>query len=92
MASFAVAALAGAVFLAVEARGQQPMVPLGIFRIRAFSGGIVTMMIWGFGILGIYFFTSLYLQRILGFSPTKAGLAFVPWRSPSRSRRRSRRG
>ncbi|HXC82472.1 MAG TPA: MFS transporter [Trebonia sp.] len=78
VASFAVAALAGAVFLAVEARGQQPMVPLGIFRNRAFSGGIVTMMIWGFGILGIYFFTSLYLQRILGFSPTKAGLAFVP--------------
>ena len=36
------------------------------------------MMIWSFGVLGIYFFTSLYLQRILGFSPTKAGLAFVP--------------
>jgi len=36
------------------------------------------MMIWGFGILGIYFFTSLYLQDVLGFSPTKAGLAFVP--------------
>jgi MFS family permease len=35
-------------------------------------------MIWAFGILGIYFFTSLYLQEILGFSPTKAGLAFVP--------------
>jgi EmrB/QacA subfamily drug resistance transporter len=78
VASFAVAALAGAVFLAVETRGQQPMVPLAIFRNRAFSGGIVTMMIWAFGILGIYFFTSLYLQRILGFSPTEAGLAFVP--------------
>jgi cyanate permease len=36
------------------------------------------MMIWAFGILGIYFFTSLYLQQTLGFSPTKAGLAFVP--------------
>jgi len=36
------------------------------------------MMIWSFGILGIYFFTSLYLQGVLGFSPTKAGLAFVP--------------
>jgi hypothetical protein len=30
------------------------------------------------GVLGIYFFTSLYLQQIVGFSPTKAGLAFVP--------------
>jgi hypothetical protein len=44
----------------------------------AFSGGIGTNMIWAFGVLGIYFFTSLYLQSYLGFSPTKAGLAFVP--------------
>ena len=54
------------------------MVPLPIFRSAPFSGGLGTMMIWSFGILGIYFFTSLYLQGILGFSPTKAGLAFVP--------------
>ena len=49
-----------------------------MFRSREFSGGSGTMMIWAFGILGIYFFTSLYLQQTLGFSPTKAGLAFVP--------------
>jgi MFS family permease len=36
------------------------------------------MMLWAFGIFGIYFFTSIYLQEILGFSPTKAGLAFLP--------------
>jgi EmrB/QacA subfamily drug resistance transporter len=78
MTAFAVAALATAAFLAIEARTQEPMVPLPVFRSPAFSGGTVTMMIWGFGILGIYFFTSLYLQGILGFSPTKAGLAFVP--------------
>ena len=54
------------------------MIPLPIFRSAAFSGGIGTMMIWSFGVLGIYFFTSLYLQGNLGFSPTKAGLAFVP--------------
>ncbi len=78
VAAFAVAALATAAFLAVESRGRQPMVPLPVFRSRVFSGGTVTMMIWAFGILGIYFFTSLYLQDILGFSPTRAGLAFVP--------------
>ena len=78
MAAFAVAALATAAFLAVEARTEEPMVPLPVFRNPVFSGGTVTMMIWGFGILGIYFFTSLYLQAILGFSPTKAGLSFVP--------------
>jgi MFS family permease len=54
------------------------MVPLRLFRSGAFSGGLGTMMIWGFGVLGIYFFTSLYLQGNLAFSPSKAGLAFVP--------------
>jgi EmrB/QacA subfamily drug resistance transporter len=76
--SFTVAAVALAVFLVIESRSAQPMIPLPIFRNTAFSGGIGTMMIWSFGVLGIYFFTSLYLQGILGFSPTKAGLAFVP--------------
>jgi EmrB/QacA subfamily drug resistance transporter len=78
LGAFAIAAAAAAAFLAIEARSENPMVPLQMFRRREFSGGITTMMIWSFGILGIYFFTSLYLQGILGFSPTKAGLAFVP--------------
>jgi EmrB/QacA subfamily drug resistance transporter len=78
VAAFAVAFVSLVIFLIIEARTEYPMVALPIFRSAVFSGGIVTMMIWGFGILGIYFFTSLYLQRILGFSPTKAGLAFVP--------------
>jgi predicted MFS family arabinose efflux permease len=43
-----------------------------------FSGGTSVMMLWAFGIFGIYFFTSLYLQNILGFSPVKAGLTFLP--------------
>jgi EmrB/QacA subfamily drug resistance transporter len=76
--AFAVSALALATFLVIESRSTYPMVPLPIFRNAAFSGGIGTMMIWSFGVLGIYFFTSLYLQGNLGFSPTKAGLAFVP--------------
>jgi EmrB/QacA subfamily drug resistance transporter len=78
LGAFAVAAVALAIFLLVESRAASPMVSLPIFRSREFSGGTGTMMIWGFGIFGIYFFTSLYLQGTLGFSPTKAGLAFVP--------------
>ena len=54
------------------------MVDVALFRDREFSGGIVALMLWAFGLFGIYFFTSLYLQDVLGFSPTKAGLAFVP--------------
>jgi EmrB/QacA subfamily drug resistance transporter len=78
LGSFAVSAAAAALFALAEARSAAPMVNLSLFRSRVFSGGTVTMMLWAFGVFGIYFFTSLYLQDILGFSPTKAGLAFVP--------------
>ncbi len=78
LGAFAVAAVAAVAFLTIESRSATPMVDLSMFRRREFSGGSGTMMIWSFGILGIYFFTSLYLQQTLGFSPVKAGLAFVP--------------
>ncbi|HEX9623915.1 MAG TPA: MFS transporter, partial [Streptosporangiaceae bacterium] len=78
LGALALAALAGAAFVLIESRTKHPMVPLSLFRSRVYSGGTVTMMLWAFGIFGIYFFTSLYLQNILGFSPSKAGLAFVP--------------
>jgi EmrB/QacA subfamily drug resistance transporter len=76
--AFAVAAVAAGIFLVIESRSAHPMIPLPIFRSAEFSGGVGTMMIWSFGVFGIYFFTSPYLQHNLGFSPSKAGLAFVP--------------
>ncbi|HEY2079164.1 MAG TPA: MFS transporter [Streptosporangiaceae bacterium] len=75
---YAVAAIAAAAFVVIESRSRYPMVSIRLFRSRVFGGGTTVMMLWAFGILGIYFFTSIYLQTILGFSPTKAGLAFVP--------------
>jgi len=78
LGAFALAAVSAAAFGVVESRIAHPMVEMSLFRSRAFSGGTVTMMLWAFGVFGIYFFTSIYLQNILGFSPTKAGLAFVP--------------
>ncbi len=78
LVTFAVAAVAGAAFLLIESRTENPMVATRLFRSRVFGGGSAVIMLWAFGILGIYFFTSIYLQTILGFSPTKAGLAFVP--------------
>jgi EmrB/QacA subfamily drug resistance transporter len=78
LGSFAVAALAVAAFVVIEARSAEPMVQVSLFRSRVFSGGTSVIMLWAFGVFGIYFFTSLYLQGILGFSPVRAGLAFVP--------------
>jgi len=78
LGALALAAVSAGMFLAIESRTANPMVDLKMFRSREFSGGSGTMMIWAFGVLGIYFFTSLYLQQTLGFSPVEAGLAFVP--------------
>ncbi len=78
LAAFGTAAAAALAFVLVERRAVQPMVDVSLFARREFSGGIVALMLWAFGLFGIYFFTSLYLQGVLGFSPTKAGAAFVP--------------
>jgi len=78
LAALAVAAAGGAAFVAIEQRATDPMVAISLFRERVFSGGIAALMLWAFGLFGIYFFTSLYLQDVLRFSPTEAGLAFLP--------------
>jgi EmrB/QacA subfamily drug resistance transporter len=75
---FTVAALAGVAFVEVERRSKEPMVAMSLFSDRIFSGGLTALVMWAFGLFGIYFFTSLYLQSVLNFSPTKAGAAFVP--------------
>ena len=78
LGAFALAAVAAAAFVRGRVPDGAPDGRDALFRSRAFGGGTATMMLWAFGIFGIYFFTSIYLQDILGFSPTKAGLAFVP--------------
>jgi EmrB/QacA subfamily drug resistance transporter len=78
VSSFAVSALAALAFAFVEQRADDPMVNIALFADRGFSGGMVAILMWGFGLFGIYFFTSLYLQNVLGFSSTEAGAAFVP--------------
>jgi EmrB/QacA subfamily drug resistance transporter len=78
-----IAALAASVvsviaFVVVERRAEDPMLDLSLFRNRTFTGATVALMIWAFGLFGIYFYTSLYLQHVLHFSATTAGVAFVP--------------
>jgi EmrB/QacA subfamily drug resistance transporter len=78
LGAFGVTAAAGLAFVLVEARGSEPMIDLSLFRARRFTGGTITMGIWSFGVFGIYFFSALWLQNVLGFTPTQAGAAFVP--------------
>ncbi|MEU4834795.1 MFS transporter [Streptosporangium sp. NPDC023615] len=75
----AVLTVAGAVAFAVaERRGRDPMVDLTLFRARAFTGGVLAQVLWGLGVNGVFFFTALFLQGVLGFTPVMSGLAFVP--------------
>ncbi|MFI6796010.1 MFS transporter [Streptosporangium canum] len=74
----AVTVVAAAVFVAAERFGADPMVDLALFRARAFTGGVIAQVLWGLGVNGVFFFTALFLQGVLGFSPTMSGLAFVP--------------
>ncbi|MFD8528376.1 MFS transporter [Streptosporangium canum] len=78
VAAAAVTVVAAAVFVAVERFGADPMVDLALFRARAFTGGVIAQVLWGLGVNGVFFFTALFLQGVLGFSPTMSGLAFVP--------------
>jgi len=78
LGGFLLAATLGLAFVWREQHTAEPMVAMGLFRERVFSGGLIALIMWGFGIFGIYFLTSLYLQNVLGFSPTEAGAAFVP--------------
>ncbi|MGW5735098.1 MULTISPECIES: MFS transporter [Streptomyces] len=72
------AAATGIAFLVVESRTFLPLVDLRLLRNRSLSGGAAAQVLWGIGVNGVFFFTALYLQHVLGFSPTKAGLAFLP--------------
>ncbi|MFI6295836.1 MFS transporter [Nonomuraea sp. NPDC050790] len=69
---------AGVAFVVVERRAARPMVDLALFRARSFSGGVVAQVLWGLGVNGVFFYTAIFLQDVLGFSPSASGVAFVP--------------
>ncbi|MDY7085500.1 MAG: MFS transporter [Actinomycetota bacterium] len=78
LAGFAVAAAGAIAFVVIESRSANPMMDLSFFRLRVFTGGLLAMGLWAFGVFGIYFYTAIYMQNVLGFTPTEAGAAFVP--------------
>lgn len=66
-------------FLVHEHRvARAPLVPLGIFRLRAVAAANVVMLLVGAAVFSSWYFLSLYMQNVLGFTPLQAGLAFVP--------------
>ena len=76
---FALAAVLLAAFVAIETRSQAPLVRLSIFRIRSLLTANVSMFLAASGMFAMFFFNTLYLQRVLGYGPLTAGLAFLPF-------------
>jgi EmrB/QacA subfamily drug resistance transporter len=75
---FAAAAVLLVAFVLVEHFQRLPMLDLSLFRIGSFTGANLVAMLVSLGMFGVFFFVSLYIQNILGFSPTKAGASFLP--------------
>jgi len=65
-------------FVAIQARVKEPMLPLGLFRIREFTGAQIAAFSISASFFAIFLYMTLYLQQILGLSPIKAGLVYLP--------------
>jgi EmrB/QacA subfamily drug resistance transporter len=70
-------ALLGA-FVAIELRSKAPLVPFRIFRLRTLTGANVVGILLGASLFSMFFFISLYMQQVLGYSPIHAGLSYLP--------------
>jgi EmrB/QacA subfamily drug resistance transporter len=78
-----IAELAGALallaaFVINERRSRNPLLPLSIFRIRGLAAADVTQLIAFAGFLAMFFFLTLYMQNVLGYSPIQTGAAYLP--------------
>lgn len=75
---FVLALVAAGAFIAVESRAAAPMLPLSLFRKRSFSVAVLFGICVNLTYYGMVFVLSLYLQRVRGYTPLQAGLAFLP--------------
>ena len=75
---FVLAGVAFTAFIWVESRLAEPMMPLSLFRIRELSvANLATFFVYA-ALGSALFFVVLFAQSVLGYSPTEAGLMFVP--------------
>ena len=74
----AAAAILLAAFVVIERRSRAPLVPFSIFRVRTVTGANVVGILVGASLFSMFFFISLYMQQVLGYSAIKAGLSYLP--------------
>jgi EmrB/QacA subfamily drug resistance transporter len=76
--AFVLAAVALTSFVVIERRRRHPLLPLELFRDSTYVGANLVVLLVALAMFGIFFFVSLYLQNILGYSPVQTGAAFLP--------------
>ncbi|MGE5635503.1 MAG: MFS transporter, partial [Nocardioidaceae bacterium] len=74
----ALSAALHAAFVAIELRSEAPLVPFGILRLRTLTGANVVGLLLGASLFSMFFFITLYMQQVLGYSAIKAGLSYLP--------------
>jgi EmrB/QacA subfamily drug resistance transporter len=79
LVAFAIAAVCLIAFVLLEHYQRLPMLELGLFRNKGFSGANSVMLLIGLAMFGVFFYVSIYVQRVIGFSPIEAGASFLPW-------------
>ena len=67
-----------ATFVAIELRSAAPLMPFRIFRLRTLTGANIVGLLVGASLFSMFFFITLYMQQVLGYSAIKAGLSYLP--------------
>jgi EmrB/QacA subfamily drug resistance transporter len=78
LGSFVVAVVSLAAFVVIERRRRSPMLDLSLFRSGTYAGANIAMLLVALSMFGVFFFVSLYMQNVLGYSAIQAGAAFLP--------------
>jgi len=78
LGSFVLAAVTLVAFVVLERRQRDPMLPLELFRSGTYAGANLVVLLVALAMFGVFFFVSLYMQNVLGYSAVQAGAAFLP--------------
>jgi EmrB/QacA subfamily drug resistance transporter len=78
IACLAAAGLLLIAFVVIELREHDPLMPFSIFRLRTLRGANIVGLLIGMSLFSMFFFISLYLQDVMGYTPIKTGIAYLP--------------
>jgi EmrB/QacA subfamily drug resistance transporter len=79
VASLAAAVVLLVAFVLIEMRSSHPLLPMRVLANRNRAGALLIMLCIATGLFGVFFFLTLFIQTVLGYSPIRAGIAFLPF-------------